>query len=212
MSLLNSRGLERALLTVILSGSQAQAVHATEVESVTLPGGRVMVVASTRVYVAPAYVPSIRNVEFLMGLREKGLALPRVLFDQTGAARVLLCREGYPVFGTGRGTFSAMLERGLNTESTMAGLLNSQVPPLRATLDEIGLEPGTQVGTQQWRLKLTLWPFEQAPVPVQHTHTFAASAFVPQGCNDAVAALTPALQETLWVLYGSAGLEAAARP
>lgn len=212
MSLLKSRGLERALLTAILSGSLAHAARATEVESVTLPGGRVMVVSSARVYVAPAYQPSIRNVEFLMGLRHKGLALPRVLFDQTGAARVLLCREGYPVFGTGRDTFSAMLERGLNTESSMAGLLNDKVPPLRATLDELALEPGAQVGTQQWRLKLTLWPFEQAPVPVQHTHTFVASAFLPQGCNDAVAALTPALQESLWVLYGSAGLESAARP
>lgn len=212
MSLVKSRGSKAALLMAILSGSLAQAAHATEVESVTLPGGRVMVVSSARVYVAPAYQPSIRNVEFLMGLREKGLALPRVLFDQTGAARVLLCRGAYPVFGPGRGSFSAMLEQGLNTESTLAGLLNGQVPPLRATLDDMALEPGTQVGTQQWRFKLTLWPFEQAPVQVQHTHPFIASDFLPQGCHDALAALRPALQEVLWVLYGSAGLEAAARP
>lgn len=187
----------------------APAVSRPDYEAIMLPGGRTVVVAAFRTYVASGYTPSAKNIEFLASLKDKVTAPKLIAFDTTQNNKsVLFCRASFPVYGPNKTPFASLMEAAVNLELVSSGLVPAEAPRITATLDEFDF---SSFGGGKWTIDATLRPEGQAAFTVKNVHTYPVSATAVNGCGDVMKALPDGIEAFLMKLYNDPAFISAMR-
>lgn len=167
------------------------------------PNGSV-VVPGYRTYFSNVYVPTEKNLEVLMRIKQAVTFVNPISFtSESSSGSALVCRMSYPIYAPGKISFESFIEGALYTELNKAMLLKPDASlQIKGRLDAIDF---SSFGSGKWTVQATFSAEGKEPLTVKHEYAYPISGGAVRACGEVTSALVPAIQEFLYALYSHPG-------
>jgi hypothetical protein len=152
-----------------------------------------------RTYQASGYLSTVANMDALKDLKDAGIRLRAIRFENDPEKRnKLWCRGSFPVYGPNRTAFSPLLEAAFNMDLIASEVLNPNLPKIIAKLDEFDF---SSFGEGKWIIQATFSAEGKSPLTLRHEYPFTLAMMAASACENVNRAMPLAIGSFLLSVF-----------